>query len=147
MKLAMIDNDKAFMTVMSLRLSDDFQIETFHDPCVALKELNPKAVDGVLLDLHMGEIDGFEVCQAIRKNKPDLPVFFLTSDTSIKHISRGFSLGGVDYFPKSMAPEEIICRIKGRIESLPPEILKCREIEINLKSRTVIFHHPVKALF
>jgi DNA-binding response OmpR family regulator len=138
--LAMIDDDKTFMQVMALSLSDAFSINTFSEPDQALHHLDLNPVDGVLLDLHMDEIDGFTVCEMLKCKDKDLPVFFLTNDQETTNIERGFELGSIDYFPKSMAPQELISRVKSRLSTIsrkPSSEIRCRDILIDTLSRRV----------
>lgn len=71
-------------------------------------------LDLILLDIMMPEVDGFAVCQAIKKDPltKSIPVIFLTAKTDIDAISKGFSLGAVDYITKPFHPEELLARVK-----------------------------------
>lgn len=133
-KLTLIDDDPNYLQILSISLADTFKINTFHDPNLALEDLKTSTPDGVLLDLHMGEMKGFEVCQAIKLLHPELPVIFLTSDVEPRNITEGFRQGATDYFPKSMPREEMISRVNARINVKAKKILRCRDIEMNTES-------------
>lgn len=133
-KLTLIDDDLNYLQILSISLSDDFKINTFYDPKLALEDLKTSTPDGVLLDLHMGEVKGFEVCYEIKLLQPELPVFFLTSDLELNNITEGFRKGATDYFPKSMPREEMISRVNARLRVKTKTILRCRDIEMNTES-------------
>ena len=65
----------------------------------------------VVLDILMPEMDGTEVCRAIRQ-KSSTPIIFLTSkDDEVDKIV-GLELGGDDYVPKPFSPRELAARVR-----------------------------------
>ncbi len=69
----------------------------------ALRYLLDHDVAVVLLDVYMPGIDGLETAELIRSREKshDIPIIFLTANTTgISHLSRGYSLGAVDYIVK-----------------------------------------------
>src|SRR5215472_2634797 len=74
----------------------------------ALRYLLDNEVAVVLLDVYMPGIDGLETAQLIRgrERSRDTPIIFLTANsTGVRHLSRGYSLGAVDYIVKPIEPE------------------------------------------
>ena len=62
----------------------------------------------VLLDVYMPGIDGLETAQLIRgrEKSRDTPIIFLTANsTGVRHLTRGYSLGAVDYIVKPVEPD------------------------------------------
>ncbi len=84
----------------------------------AIRFLEKRIPDLILLDIQMGDINGLEVCEMIKSNKKtrDIPIIFLTSETSPEIISRGFELGGCDYVKKPFIKEEYLARIKTHLQ-------------------------------
>lgn len=77
----------------------------------ALMHLGREAIDLVLLDIGMPQMDGFECCKAIRA-RSDLPVLFLTAqDEEIDRVL-GFQLGADDFVAKPFSPRELVLRVK-----------------------------------
>jgi DNA-binding response OmpR family regulator len=79
--------------------------------------------DLVLLDIQFKNqpVNGFEICEAIRSNDPDIPIIFITVPmTDIEDILRGFNAGANDYVIRPRDNREIIARIRA---NLPPEVL------------------------
>jgi DNA-binding response OmpR family regulator len=138
--VAMIDDDKNFIQIMAMKLSEAFSINSFTEPEEAISYLGQTRPDAVLLDLHMNEHDGFSVCRKIKSVRSEVPVFFLTSDVETENIAKSFETGSIDYFSKFMNPDEIICRIQSRLKTLikkSPSELRCREILLDTVSRRV----------
>jgi len=74
----------------------------------ALRYLLNNEAAVVLLDVYMPGIDGFETAQLIRgrEKSRETPIIFLTANsTGVRHLSRGYSLGAVDYIVKPVEPE------------------------------------------
>ena len=74
----------------------------------ALRYLLDHEVAVVLLDVYMPGIDGLETAELIRSREKsrDIPIIFLTANSGgISHLSRGYSLGAVDYIVKPLDAE------------------------------------------
>lgn len=69
--------------------------------------------DVILLDVSMPDMDGFEVCRALKSDPLTraVPVIFLSGNTSVEHKLEGFSSGGVDYICKPFSAEEVLARV------------------------------------
>src|SRR5712675_53505 len=74
----------------------------------ALRYLLDNDAAVVLLDVYMPGIDGLETAELIRSREKsrDIPIIFLTANTTgVSHLSRGYSLGAVDYIVKPVDPD------------------------------------------
>ncbi len=74
----------------------------------ALRCLLDFEVAVILLDVYMPGIDGLQTAELIRGREKlrEVPIIFLTADsTGYRHLSRGYSLGAVDYIVKPVEPE------------------------------------------
>jgi DNA-binding response OmpR family regulator len=80
--------------------------------------------DLVVLDIEFKRqpVNGFEICQAIRSNDPDIPIILITVPrTDREYVLRGFNAGANDYVRRPQADNcEIIARIRA---NLPPGAL------------------------
>jgi two-component system OmpR family response regulator len=75
-----------------------------------LAKFDAQSVDLVVLDINMPELDGLDVCRAIRKFS-DVPILFLSSrDDEIDRII-GLEIGGDDYVTKPFSPRELVARV------------------------------------
>ena len=80
-----------------------------------LKKISP---DLILLDVVMPEMNGMEVLKKLKSIPAykDIPVIFLTADTSPEAEVEGFQLGIVDYITKPFVPMVMKKRIETQIE-------------------------------
>src|SRR5439155_14033268 len=94
----------------------------------ALRYLLDNEAAVVLLDVYMPGIDGLETAQLIRgrEKSRDTPIIFLTANTTgVRHLSRGYSLGAVDYIVKPVEPEILRSKVAVFVELFK----KTREIQ------------------
>lgn len=79
-----------------------------HSGQEALKIALKENIDLIILDVHMPQMDGFEVAQILKSNKKtkDIPVIFASAEKK-EHASmmKGFEEGAVDYLVKPLDPE------------------------------------------
>ncbi len=75
-------------------------------------EKNP---DLLVLDIMMPDIDGFEVCEKLRRNESTayLPILFLSAKDQVEDRVRGLLLGGDDFVTKPFSIKELVARIEG----------------------------------
>ena len=74
--------------------------------------------DVILLDILMGQIDGYQVCQQLKAN-PDtanIPVIFLSTLARCSDKVKGFQVGGVDYISKPFHIEEVVARVENCVK-------------------------------
>jgi len=113
-----------------------------------LKFLEKKIPDLILLDIQMDDIDGLTLCKMLKENSrtKDIPVIFLTAETSPETIQQGFALGGCDYVKKPFIKEEYLARVKTHLQiSTQQRELANANNELNLFCSAV--SHDLKAPF
>jgi signal transduction histidine kinase len=94
----------------------------------ALRYLLDNEVAVILLDVYMPGIDGLETAALIRSRERsrNIPIIFLTADsTGGRHLSRGYSLGAVDYIVKPVEPDVLRSKVNVFVELFK----KTREVE------------------
>jgi len=74
--------------------------------------------DLILLDIQMPDMDGYDVCRILKSESQtaDIPVIFLTANSDIDEIVKGFDVGGLDYITKPYQKKELLSRIKTHLE-------------------------------
>ncbi|MHC4991826.1 MAG: response regulator transcription factor [Planctomycetota bacterium] len=68
--------------------------------------------DLVLLDIMLPKRDGYEVCRALRQERPDLPIVMLTARSQEEEVVLGLKLGADDYVKKPFGVAELVARIE-----------------------------------
>lgn len=94
----------------------------------ALRYLLNNEVAVILMDVYMPDLDGLETAELIRgrDRSRNIPIIFLTADsTGGRHLSRGYSLGAVDYIVKPIEPDILRSKVAVFVELFK----KTREVE------------------
>ena len=88
-------------------------VRTAIDGKRALKNVEKFLPDLILLDIEMPDMDGYEVCELLKKNEntKTIPVIFISSLTEVMDKIKAFKVGGVDYVTKPFEAEEILARV------------------------------------
>ncbi len=114
-----VDDDEVFLAAMrSLLQPWGIKVSVLEEPLRFWDVLQVTQPDLVILDVEMPEINGIELCQALRSD-PDgqeLPVLFLTAKQDAKTIQQVFAVGGDDYISKPVVGAELIARINNRLD-------------------------------
>lgn len=91
--------------------------------------------DAIMLDIHFPGITGFDIYEAIRRTPHNrtTPVFFISSENTVQNRLKAFGLGSEDFISRHMDPEEVLIRIKSRLERKVEEnpIITLGDIEID----------------
>ncbi|MBN2782124.1 MAG: diguanylate cyclase [Campylobacterales bacterium] len=80
----------------------------------ALKAVEKKQIDLILLDIMMPDMDGYEVCKILKSKEStkNIPVLFITSSTDDDSIIEAYSIGAADYVTKPFKAVELLSRVK-----------------------------------
>lgn len=119
LNLLYIDDQLENLELYSKSLNKHFHTDTLEDPTIVTKQLNKRIYDGILVDVHMPKMTGFELIKKIKSHVTgqDTPIFILSSDTTQESKMKGLSHGISDYLYKLMDMDEMILRIKNGIKA------------------------------
>ena len=79
-KIMLVDDDQDITFGLRIGLEDNgFKVDAFNDPRLALSNFKPGSYDILLLDIKMPKMDGFELCQEIKKIDNKVKVCFMTA--------------------------------------------------------------------
>ena len=97
-----------------------------------------EAVDVVLLDIGLPELNGHEVLSRIRAGRPGLPVLMLTARDDLANKLRALDAGADDYLTKPFAFEELLARIRAltrRADQASASHLDVGDVRLDLLAR------------
>lgn len=92
-----------------------YEIDVAYDGMQALDRIQSKRYDGVILDVMMPRLDGFEVLKRVRQAKNNVPVIMLTARGEIDDKVLGLESGADDYLTKPFQTKELLARIKAML--------------------------------
>ncbi|WED20793.1 response regulator [Vibrio sp. JC009] len=112
------DNPQNLQVASSMLTECGWQVRVAIDGEAALKSIELKAPDLILLDIHMPKLNGYEVCKALKENPQTrhIPIIFATAVSEGFNKSTCFEMGAVDYITKPMLLEELRSRIGVHLE-------------------------------
>jgi phosphoserine phosphatase RsbU/P len=116
--ILIVDDTPINIGVISGALKDSYKtkVATNGGKALALASAEEKP-DLILLDIVMPGMDGYEVCSRLKADPAtsEIPVIFLTGQTSAEEETRGFEVGAVDYIHKPFSPAVVKARVRSHI--------------------------------
>lgn len=111
-KILVVDDDASIQRILEIRLSMlGYEAITAADGKAALDILRNQAPDLIVLDIMLPKLDGYGVCQELRKES-DVPIVMLTALGEVADRIVGLELGADDYVTKPFSPKELEARIR-----------------------------------
>jgi len=130
-----VDDSTDLLALMAKALAADYQVLTAADAGTAIEKAfaEPKP-DLILLDIEMPEVNGFEVCRALKAETAtaDIPIIFLTGKAEAQAQVEGFQLGAVDYVTKPINAGVLRARVRLHLALADRRI----ELEAMVQERT-----------
>ena len=113
-----VDDTPANIDVVKGVLSESYFVQAAVNGEMALKIVQKKKPDLILLDIMMPGMDGYEVCKRLKSDVTthDIPVIFLTAKAEVADETKGLELGAVDYITKPISPPILKERVKTQLE-------------------------------
>lgn len=112
-----VDDTPTNIEVVKGVLADTYLVQAALNGEVALKIIQKRKPDIILLDVMMPDMDGYQVCRLLKENPEtrDIPVIFLTAKIQEEDEAQGLALGAVDYITKPISPAILKERIKNHL--------------------------------
>ncbi len=145
-RILVVDDEASIRRILETRLSMiGYDVVTASDGEEAISVFHQEVPDLVVLDVMMPKLDGYGVCQELRKES-DIPIIMLTALGDVADRITGLELGADDYVVKPFSPKELEARIrsvlrrvtKGAHEGIPSSgVIQVTDIRIDTNKRQV----------
>ena len=129
-KILIVDDEDDILDLLRYNLELlGMKILTARNGVEALKIIDNEAVDLVVLDIMMPQMNGLEVCQYIRNfsNLKTVPILFLTARSEEEDHIQGLDVGADSYLPKTFGIDVIISQIKALLRGTQ-RVLPCASV-------------------
>lgn len=125
-RIMIIDDDDDARHIISLALKERYETVQASDGLDALSKLEIYEPDFAIIDIMMPLMDGYQVCEAIRRHPSfsTIPVLFLSAYGSKENIKRGYAVGANLFMTKPVDPTRVLKNIDFTIEHEPPVLRK-----------------------
>jgi two-component system response regulator RpaA len=132
-KILIIDDDPAILELVSVNLDmAGYEVWRANDGIKGQAMAMQLLPDLVILDLMLPNVDGFTVCQRLRRNErtAEVPILMLTALSNLKDKIEGFNSGADDYLTKPFEIDELLVRIRALLRRTDriPQAAKHSEI-------------------
>lgn len=118
-KVLVVEDESSIRKFVSINLNrEGFEVleaASGEEALDIVKRVKPRVV---VLDLMLPGIDGFEVCQYVRKAIPNIVIIMLTAKSQDMDKIMGLELGADDYMVKPFNPLELIARIRANLRKI-----------------------------
>lgn len=144
-KILVVDDEEDLCEILKFNLEvEGFDVDTANSAEETL-QMNLIDYNLLLLDVMMGEMNGFKMASLLQKNEKlkHIPIIFLTAKDTENDKLMGFNIGADDYISKPFSIREVIARVKAvlrrRGEKEAPAILQFENLHIDpIKKRAFI---------
>jgi two-component system response regulator MprA len=141
--VAIVDDDSAIRSALGRALRmENYDVELFEDGATALKSIQLRAPDAVVLDLQRPDIDGLEVCRRIRRSGDTTPILMLTARNAVNDRVEGLDVGADDYLVKPFDLAELLARLRAllrrhNVSDVDGTVLRFDDLTLNPQTREV----------
>jgi DNA-binding response OmpR family regulator len=113
MKVLVIEDEVQVSTLIKQGLEEQsFQVDVAYDGSIGKRLALSRDYDVVLLDIVIPGINGFDLCQILKHEKPATPILMLTTLGTTADKVTGFEAGADDYLLKPFEFEELTARLR-----------------------------------
>jgi two-component system response regulator MprA len=141
--IAIVDDDAAIRTALGRALRmENYDVELFEDGSSALRAVQLRAPDAIVLDLQLPDIDGLEVCRRIRRAGDATPILMLTARDAVNDRVEGLDVGADDYLVKPFDLAELLARLRAllrrrQVADGDDTVLRFEDLTLNPGTREV----------
>ncbi len=140
-----VDDETTIAELLATALRyEGFEVRTAGSGTEAMQLIQRQRPDVVLLDVMLGDLDGFEVARRLSEQGERLPILFLTARDATEDKIRGLTVGGDDYVTKPFSVEEVVARIRSILRRVseviePSARLRFGELELDCDTHEVFY--------
>ncbi len=141
--VAIVDDDSAIRSALGRALRmENYDVELFEDGASALKSIQLRAPDAIVLDLQLPDIDGLEICRRIRRSGDTTPILMLTARNAVNDRVEGLDVGADDYLVKPFDLAELLARLRAllrrhNVADVDGTVLRFEDLTLNPQTREV----------
>lgn len=141
MRLLIAEDEKSLNKTLSERLTrTGYTVDSCFDGEDALYYIENTHYDGVILDVMMPKMNGFEVLRLMREKKILTPVLMLTAKDAEEDVIQGLDTGANDYLTKPFSFGVLCARIRAMLrvkENVTGSVLELADLRLDTAARTV----------
>ena len=141
MRLLLVEDEAAIAIRTRESLEEArYTVDWARDGVEALALAREREYAAIILDLLLPGVDGWEVCETLRRHRDPTPILMLTARGALEDRIRGFEIGADDYLPKPFALPELRVRVRALIRRSAvhrTRLIRIDDLEIDTEARRV----------
>ena len=143
MRILVVEDEKRLATFIKNGLEEQkYSVDVSYDGETAEYLVMTNEYDLIISDVMMPEMDGFEMCQKIKKDErlSHIPVILLTARADLDSKIDGLEYGADDYVTKPFVIAELVARVNAmlrRAHKVSQSVVKIQDLELDMASRKV----------
>jgi len=111
-KVLLVDDEVDFLETLSERMRvRDMDVTTSASPLDAIKKVQEKDYDAIIMDLKMPQMDGLQLLKVLKEKNPDLQIILLTGHATVAKGIEAMKLGATDFLEKPVDLEVLTEKI------------------------------------
>jgi two-component system nitrogen regulation response regulator NtrX len=115
--ILVVDDEKNIRRAIEMALEPEgMRVLTAHDPASALRFLQERIVDLLILDIKLGEIDGIELYKIVQTAGFEVPTLFISGNATLTQVAEAVKIGAFDFLEKPFSAERIVVAVKRCLE-------------------------------
>jgi two-component system nitrogen regulation response regulator NtrX len=112
-----LDDEKNIRQAIDIALSQEgIRVVAAHDPASAMRALNERIIDLLILDIKLGEIDGITFFKAMQTAGFSVPTLFISGNATLTQAADAVRIGAFDFIEKPFSAERIVIAVKHCLE-------------------------------
>ena len=141
MKILVVEDEKDLNRIIKKELeAEGYLVDVCYDGDSAYDYLTMEEYDGVVLDVMLPKINGFELLKKARSHGVQTPVLFLSARGRIDDIVEGLDIGADDYMVKPFAFQELSARVRAMTRKkagVRENIYRCADLSVDCNEHAV----------
>lgn len=136
--ILVVDDKPENLRLLSTLLNErGYECRAVLSGMMALRAIQSKIPDLILLDIMMPQMDGYEVCKKLKESPKTapIPIIFLSAKDEVFDKVKAFALGAVDYISKPFQVEEVLARIQNQ--------LTLRKLQAQLQQQNLLLQQEI----
>jgi two-component system OmpR family response regulator len=122
MRLLVVEDDRKLVRALAVGLElEGYAVDVAYTGEEALSQADVRDYDAVVLDVMLPGLNGFAVCEALRRQSAWVPVLMLTARADVADRIRGLDAGADDYLVKPFDFGELLARLRALVRRGPAE--------------------------
>jgi len=143
-RILIVEDEKKIADTLKFGLNEKgFNVDVAYDGNLGYRLFCANDYDIIILDINLPEMNGYDLCKAIRSKNQAVPVLMLTSMRALNDKIEGYNAGADDYMVKPFEFKELVLKINSLLkrsvhQNFPVgNVLKASDLEMNLDSKEV----------